>query len=337
MTLRKENDMKAKLSKLSKTFIIVGCILACLFVAVMIYYLGASYPSFEKISAQAFEIPGLETKFVPQGLAHEQNGNNFLVCGYMGDGSASRIYVVNGETGKAEKYVTLTNEDSTDYVGHAGGITVDYPNAYICGDGFVYRFDYADLESAENGGKSQIRSSYKTGNGADFLSIIDGKLVVGEFYRQQNYPTPESHHITLGEQTNRALSFVYDLDQTKAEGFNTEMLYAISMPDLVQGMCLTKDGNIVLSTSYGLSNSALYIYKNYLTDPTTTQTQIDGRDVPVYFLGQDNLIETYNEVPCMSEEIVLVDGRVHVLFESMCHKYKLVTRTRMSHVWSLDI
>lgn len=332
--------MKAKLSKLSKTFIIVGCILACLFVAVMIYYFGASYPEFEKLGAQAFEIPGLETNFVPQGLTYDQTNDNFLVCGYMGDSSPSRIYVVDKETGKTLKHVTLlenVDESKSDYCGHAGGIAVSYPNIFISGDGYVYNFSYDEMLSAKDGDKISILNRFKTDNGADFLTIIDDTLVVGEFYRESNYPTPESHHITIEDETNRALSFVYRLNESEPCGFDTEILYAISMTDQIQGMCFNKNGDIVLSSSYGLANSILYVYQNILAGEPQSQVQLGENTVNVYFLGQSNLIETYTEVPCMSEEIVLVDDKIHVLFESNCKKYRLVTRTRMSHVYCLDI
>lgn len=328
--------MKAKLSKGMKALIIIGCIFACIFVAAMVYYFGASYPEFDKISTQAFAIPGLETKFTPQGLAYDETNNKFLVCGYMSDGAPSRIYIVDEEIGKTEKYITLLTAENSDYVGHAGGVTISYPYAYICGEGYIHRFDYEALLSTDNGESVQILDSYKTGNGADFVTVMEDKLVVGEFYRKENYPTPESHHITFGEETHYALSFVYQIDHTQEHGFNTEILYAISTPNLTQGMCLNKDGNIVLSTSYGLSNSTLYVYDNILSSGATTQVQLDEKNVDVYFLTKEDLIETYS-LPCMSEEIVLAQGRVHVLFESKCKKYKLFTRTRMSHVCSLDI
>ena len=43
------------------------------------------------------------------------------------------------------------------------------------------------------------------------------------------------------------------------------------------------------------------------------------------------------KAPCMTEEIELVDGRVYVLFENACKKYKAFTRTRLYNVYSLDI
>lgn len=332
--------MKAKLSKGLKALIIIGCILSCLFVAVMVYYFGASYPEFEKLGAQAFEIPGLETNFVPQGLTYDQTNHNFLICGYMGDSSPSRIYVVGKETGEATKYITLLENDSEneiDYAGHAGGIAVSYPNVFISGDGYVYNFSYDELLSAKDGDKISIQNRFKTDNGADFLTIVDDTLVVGEFYRESNYATPESHHITIGDETNHALSFVYRLDESEPCGFDNEILYAISMPDQIQGMCFNKNGDIVLSSSYGLANSIIYIYQNILADEPQSQVQLGENTINVYYLGQSNLIKTYSQIPCMSEEIVLVDEKVHVLFESKCKKYKLVTRTRMSHVYRLDI
>lgn len=55
----------------------------------------------------------------------------------MNDGSASRIYVVDGESLETTKYFTLQDSDEKDYVGHAGGIATDGENVWICGDGVV--------------------------------------------------------------------------------------------------------------------------------------------------------------------------------------------------------
>lgn len=328
--------MKNNLSKKAKTLIIIGSVTLFIFVTLMVYFFGARYPEFNQVSAKEFEIPGLETSFCPQGIDYDATNDKFVVCGYMGDGSPSRIYIVDAKTGQTEKYVTLTQE-LIDYTGHAGGIAINFPYAFLCGDGYLYRFNYENLYNTENGGKLEIMDSFKTNNGADSVCIIDGKLVVVEFYREDDYETSPAHTITIGNETHKALSFVYEIDHSKTAGVNPNILYAISTPDQVQGMSLNKDGNLVLSTSYGLPNSKLYVYESYLGKDFNAEALIGGVKINVHFLTQDDLIKEYTEIPCMSEEIVLVDDKVFVLFESKCKKYKYFTRTRIDSVYSLAI
>ena len=101
--------MKNKFSKKTKTLVLLGSVLTLLFVTLMIYYFGATYPEFQKLSQKEFKIPGLETSFVPQGIEYDQTNDKFIVCGYMNNGSASRFYVIDGQTGETEKYFTLTS------------------------------------------------------------------------------------------------------------------------------------------------------------------------------------------------------------------------------------
>ena len=328
--------MKKNLSKKAKTFIILGSVAILLFVTLMVYFFGAKYPEFNQVSAKEFEIPGLETSFVPQGLDYDSTSDKFVVCGYMGDGSASRIYIVDAKTGIAEKYVTLTT-DLQDYTGHAGGIAIDYPYAFICGDGFLYRFNYENLLLTENGGKLEVMDSFETHNGADSVCIIDGKLVVVEFYREEDYETNPAHKISIGNETHRAISFVYEIDHSKTAGIKPTVLYGISTPDQVQGMSLNKDGNLILSTSYGLSNSKLYVYESFVGKEFNAEAFCAGALTKVYFLSEEDLIKEYDKVPCMSEEMVLVDDKVYILFESKCKKYRLFTRTRIDSVYSMSI
>ena len=334
-----ENPDKNKSKKKKIKLIILFSCLGLFLITLLVYYFGASYPQFDKMATKEFEIPGLDSSFVPQGLEYDNVNDKFVVCGYMSNGSPSRIYIVDAKTGKTEKYVTLitpAEDDAKDYKGHAGGIALSYPFAYLSGDGVLYRFIYDTILYSKNGDKIPLIDSYITGNGADYVDIIDGNLVVGEFYRKKSNPTKESHKLTLNGQTHRALSFVYKIDQDKNAGIDPQMLYAISTPDQVQGMCLNKEGNLVLSTSFGLPNSTLYVYKN-ITENPTTQVEIDNKKITVYFLSKQNLIKTYTEIPCMSEEMILVNDKIYLLFESKCRKYKFFTRTRINNVYSLAI
>ena len=104
------------MSKLQKRlFISFACILAVLGTFVLFWYFGDTYKDFYPIANAEFEIAGLEEGYTPQGLTYEKNTNTFLTCGYMKNGSASRIYVVDGESKKTTKYFTLT-QNGKEYV-----------------------------------------------------------------------------------------------------------------------------------------------------------------------------------------------------------------------------
>lgn len=325
-------------TKTKRNLLIIGVVLALLVVILLVYYLGASYPAFYSIAEKEFNIPGLNTSFTPQGLTYSEKYNKFLLCGYMNNGSPSRIYIVDKESNETSGYFTLTIEGSS-YNGHSGGIATDGDYAWISGEGTVYRFSLSSALSLENAQSLEIIDSFETGNGADFLVTYQNKLIVGEFFHKIFYKTPKEHHIeTANKSINRALSFIYTINQDMPCGIEQAIPEAgISMPSKVQGMSFTKNGNIILSTSYALSDSKLFIYENVLnSQPTATATLSENLTIPVYMLDSSTLLETLT-APCMSEELVLVEGRVYILFESNCSKYRIFTRTRLSHVYSIDI
>lgn len=323
-------------TKTKISLIAVCSVIAILFVAAMIYYFGASYPQFNAIAQQEFAIPGLETDFSPQGLTYNQTHEIFLVSGYMSKDGPSRIYLIKKGESQASKYITLTINNEN-YHGHCGGITTVGDDVLIVGDKQIYRFSLTAVLNAENGESLSIIDSRTTNNGADFILSYHNQIIVGEFHRQQNYPTPESHHLTTTTGTvNPALALVFDLSETSTCGISEKPVAGISIPGFVQGMSFTKDGNIVLSSSYGLPDSKLLVYQNVLATAPTLTKEVDGQTLPIYLLSENEMEKTII-APCMSEEIILVNERVFVLFESACSKYKMFTRTRLKHVYSLDL
>lgn len=317
--------------------IIIPVLVVLIASAVLFYYLGSSHPDFYADAKQEFNIPGLDTKFVPQGLEYDGDHNIFLVSGYMSDGSASRVYVIDKNSGEAKSYFTLNNKGQ-DYTGHAGGIATSQGFVWIVGDKKVYRFSLSDAINAKDGEKVEIIDSFKSGNGADFVLCDGNNLIVGEFYKKKKYETLQEHHITISEtETNRALAYVFAINTGNKCGVEAlEPIAVISLPDLAQGMTFNSDGNIVISTSYSVPDSKILIYNNVLESGPEKEITLNNKLVPLYVLSKDKLIKSIN-APAMSEEVVLCENRVYVLFESNCKKYKLVNRKRLSHVYSLGI
>ena len=191
------------------------------------------------------------------------------------------------------------------------------------------------VANVENGGQIVADSYFSAPNGADFLTIYDNKLFVGEFHRDGNYDTSETHMIETENGTNRAVTFVYEINNNEDYGLmNLNPVYAISTPSLVQGMVITND-SIILSTSYSLPSSNIYVYEN----------RLGINPVRMTFEDVDNEVDTYIlsapaktiEAPCMSEEMAIKDGRLYILFENACNKYKYFTRDNFKTAYSIEL
>ena len=331
--------MKKKISKCLKINLIVwSVVFVVLTTAVLIYYFGATYPEFKKMATKSFRIPGLETKFVPQGLTFDEQNGKFLVSGYMDNGDASRIYIVDKASGNTEKFINLKNDNEI-LSGHFGGVTIYQNDCFVASDKVVYRLKLDDLTNAQNGESVLVVDSFETGNGADFVLTYQDMLIVGEFYHQKKYQTRPEHHITVSSgEINHAVAYAYLLNNNAECGVVSKTPeFGISLPDLVQGMSFTKNGEIILSTSFSIPSSKLMTFKNVLNEAPTTQTTVDGTTLPIYELCEKTKTRTI-KAPTMTEELVLADdGKVYVLFESACKKYKLINRTRIKFVYALDI
>lgn len=314
---------------------VVGVIVLTL----LIYYFGAFYPTFNGLGKKKeFDVPGLEEGFIPQGLDYFEQDDIFLVSGYMNDGSASRIYVVDKKTGVVVKQLSCV-KSGADYTGHSGGIATDGKFVWLVGDKKVETLLYSDITNANTGEKIEIKSTIEMGNGCDFVDVYNNKLVVGEFYRAGKYDTPQTHHIKVSDtETTHSVAYVYNIDDSTASGMGG-LVFAISLPDQAQGIGFvgTSEGErIVISTSWSISNSELKVFENPLNKETSKQISIKDKSVPLYELNSNNLSKTIS-APAMSEELTVVDGRLFIMFESACKKYKFVNRTRTKSVLSIEI
>lgn len=263
-----------------------------------------------------------------------------------------------------------------------------------------------DLEDSEKL-TIQVTASFKANCNAAFLYYYDDsrytgttydRLYVGEFYRKGNYETEKGHHVkTPSEYKNYAFMYEYNVDgnnsqnpygltrlvsnseddKTITEENNVPKIQKIfSLPEKIQGIALsgrtgysTNDGLLVLSQSYGLSNSHLlcfdwgkinqstnrtqytklfdysFTYKDVYIKVGDKQSPYSDNSLYVYYVdkrSKDTLVKDYS-VPSMSEGMCVVtpygsnnvaSTRVYVLFESGCKKYNLFTRESIKHVYS---
>lgn len=315
---------------------VILSLVAIIAATLLIYYFGAIYVDFNNIATKEFLMPGLDTSFVPQGLTYNENNDVFLISGYMSNDTPSRVYVVDGETGNTTKYFNVTIDGNISNA-HFGGIASYDNTIWLTGKNNVLRLDMDTILTVENSKSVESLDEFDTNNTSDFVTVVDNKLIVGEFYREKSYETDTTHHITTTDGINKALGFAYTINTEQPFGLESILPeYAISFPDIVQGMCLNKNGDIVLSTSYSIFDSHLYVHKNILESDTYTTTTIKGLDLKTYILDSSTLV-TNLTCPAMTEEIVLVEDKVYVGFENASKKYKYFNRARNKYVYSLDI
>ena len=293
------------------------------------------------------KTPGTWTNYVQQGFDRLDDGK-FLVSTYDKENSQAAIFIVDG---KKTACVELKNEDGTPYISHAGGVTHYKEWVYVATDnhidaeGEVYcthdncntnldMFALADVLDGD--GKATKVNSIIVPNRLAYASVYGDMLYVGAFHRTgSKYITPENHHITTpAGDKNTALMMVYQLDENTGKPVRSTPEYCYSTLSNVQGMCMTEDGDIVLSTSWGLSISHLYQYDvDKAAQGTVT---VDGENVPVYYLDSAALIKDV-KAPLMAEEMVWLDGRVYILSESASMKYLFGKLMSGNHIYSYPL
>lgn len=294
------------------------------------------YKDYYKSVERVCNISGRSDKFIVQGLSNvddKYDGEYVLTSGYTSNNTPSRIYLTSKKDDSA-KYVTLTYNNE-DLYGHFGGIAyVANGDVYIADDDSVLVLNIEDIYNAENKDKLEIKAKIPVNNSASFVYSDDNYLYVGEFYREANYKTDESHHFTVADQqVNKAIVSRYSFDKNSTNNYISEtpnLIYSVT--DQVQGFAI-KDDKIYLSTSYGLASSKLHIYD--IKDSIASNT-LDGVDV--IYVDDSNKVKTVT-CPPMWEDLDIVEDRLYCVSESSSDKYifgKLFFAYNVNSV-SLDI
>ncbi len=314
---------------------IIEVLLAALWVFLVVWFFGAKYPRFESIAKEEFEVPGL-TKISAQGicaLPENEQGYDFATSGYMVDKTPSRIYLIAKDG--ASKYITV-QEDGKANTSHFGGVTCSENYLFVTSGKRVLRLSLASVLSAGNGSAVEVLDFFRTDINNAYCYYNSGLLYVGEFYREGNYDTQESHHRAVAGGVNYAYVYEFAVDDNKEGGIaSTVPQKVLSVREQVQGIAIY-EGGITLSTSYGLPDSRIFTYRNILEESASGTVAVGENQVPLYVLDNGNL-QSELIAPCMSEEICVKDGRLYVIFESMCDKYRYFTRTRLSNVYSIEL
>ena len=254
---------------------------------ISVYFLWPWNAEFFKTAQKEFGVPGLDTKFTAQGMANINDSDQYIISGYISDGAPSRFYVVDTTTNES-RYFTL-KVDGKDYTGHAGGVEVVGSKVWtVSGDdgGHCYCFNLEDVQNAQDGDVINVKGVFETNNGADFVFANDGLLWVGEFYKEGVYDTDASHHLTTTSgEVNRALVFAYEIDQSESTGVVSSLPQkAISVRDLCQGIAVGENGEFIMSTSFSLPDSNIYVYENVLEQNAHATVEVGTRTIPVWHL-----------------------------------------------------
>lgn len=324
---------------------IVEIILCCILGLVLLLLLGIRvyfrFPvrEYYRNSEKSFVIPGLSDGMIHQGLAYDSENDTFFITGYRTDGNASQVSLVSKEDGKEVKRLNLAKEDGSAFTGHVGGITVHGGYVYVADGSGLRVYNKADFLSAADGDSVKSVGRFKTSTEDDKLRVsfthAEGdKIYVGEFYRAENYETPDSHkYKTAAGDENTALILAYSFDDSAPLGISAKIERAYSIPGLVQGMCFDAQGSIYLSTSYAAAFSHIYSY-----DATKEEGSITvlGQTVPLYVLDSSTLIDDIELAP-MAEEIVIVDGKLYTMCESATNKYIFGKFTSAKYCYATDI
>ncbi len=302
---------------------LVALVLVC-----AIGYFRLSVAPYYSASDKAFIIPALNDGFVPQGMHYDAEREHFLVTGYSSVGEPSPVYIVSEEnSGENYKTVYLMKEDESDFKGHVGGIAVSGKYVYIAGgdDRCLYVYSYDEILNSDDGGSVSCKGQFSTKTSdndyvdVSCVTVFEDRIIIGEFYRDVDYPTLPSHKMTTkGGDYNQALAVAFELSDGAEFGIDPTPVAAYSMPDQVQGMYFT-DEKIYLSTSYGVTFSHIYEYDT--SRVAQSEITVLGNQTVLYELDSSSLSYDYKIAP-MSEEIEMVDGKLYVMCESASNKYK---------------
>lgn len=282
--------------------IILGSILSLIIIALLGLNIlkFAIYSDYYDYSENVCKNPGLNDGYVPQGIAVSDEEDLIITSGYMTDKEASRIYITNSKN--EARYVELYKNGKI-FTGHVGGVALSGDTIYLSNSKKIYEIN---LEDILNSDKVEIGDGVKVNNNASFVFADDNYIYTGEFHDGGKYVT--DHEIKNDTDTYYAICTMYDKNDL------SKPLRIYSIPNNVQGFCVSKDGTIVMSTSRGLSSSKYYIYNK--DDIKKADYQYEGVDL--YILN--NPTSTISG-PAMSEDLSYANDKVYCLTESACNKY----------------
>lgn len=236
----------------------------------------------------------------PQGFCMTEE--HYLISAYNNNQSRlGALYLIDRNTKQYTGVVRLKNGS------HLGGIAYDGRNIWVChsDNHTLEKISYQEIKKQD----SQLTSEEKKHN-----------LTGTEVYSIQNRPSCITYHDGM---LWVATTTRYFTSEIVCYRYNKDVLNKIRsyrLPAKVQGVAFDDAGRIYLSTSYGRQNSSyLMIYES-----------VDKM--------HENLKNYQHmiEMPPCSEEIEIMNGTVHVLFESASEKYREGTDGKGSSISPIE-
>lgn len=261
------------------------------------------YSDYYGMKTDVCNNPGLSDGFVCQGICADEESEKIIVSGYMKDHSASRLYVTDKDN---KSYYVSLKVNGEEFDGHAGGVATHGGKVYVASDDAIHVLSLAALLDAKSGDALEFEKVIPVNNQASFIFANEEHLYVGEFHDGASYVT--DHPYDTPDGTYYAIVSRYSYDDLTAP----DKIYSIR--NKVQGFCVTDSGDVVLSTSFGLSDSRYYVYSE--AEAINSGLTLDG--APVYYL---NGCKQEVKGPAMAEGLDWYEGKVITLTESASDKY----------------
>ncbi len=253
---------------------------------------------------KSFPIPGVGrthqdgknyNNMVPQGIT--VTDEFFLLTAYDYDQEAnSTIYVVQKD-GAIRATITLPNK------AHVGGIAFDGENVWVTGSSkTIHSFKYSFvIDAVNNQLESVLLESFEKDYSLDvtpsFMSYYNNMIWVGSF-----------------DVTENQMMHGY-LINDKSEIPSLTPQYKIVVPNRVQGVAFTDEGNLIISRSYSRNPTT----PNYISELNFFILNWDN-------INPDNTIDKNEMIPSlimppMAEGIVIDNNYLYVNFESAATVY----------------
>ena len=326
------------MKKITKILIWILAGIAVFLLGVRLYF-RVPVLDYYRSSEKGFRIPDSNKGFIAQGLVYSKPDNCFLVTGYMKDKSASPIYVIDKDSRQQTNKVYLLTEDGSDYCGHSGGLTIHGDRVYVAGseDHCMYVYSYNEIINPSSDRVKCLGSVPVCEDmSVAFVESTDDAIYAGEFYKDPEYPTPDSHKLTTAAgDLNQALMVGYHFSGSEDAVLSVDPVpfVAYSLPDKVQGLSF-KDEKVYASTSWGTGFSFINVYD--LSKANVGNIKISGVDVPLYELDSASLEKTF-KFPPMSEQIEFADDRLYTMSESASNKYIFGKFTSAGWCYATDL
>ena len=315
-------------------------IVVVLAAAILAAYSFFALRPFYAVAQQSFEIPGLDIPLNQQGISYDEQSECFFVTGYMTNGEACPVYVIDDVTGKQVTYARLLDENGGPNLQHSGGLEVHGNYVYVAGSERcgLYVYDRRAILDAKPGDSVSCLGIFETGVSKDdevkvsFVGSDETMLYVGEFYLPviPLFKLCESH--AVGPNHALTVGFAFDDGPDAVFGLKPVPSVAYSMPDAMQGV--TFDGSrMFTSHSFFAFPSTLNVYDlNAVTSEGTIQVM--GVEVPLKVFTQDKADKSM-VAPPMSEEIDHTGDRIYIMSEGASLLYKVGALYGSDRCWTL--